>query len=451
MKLAVVRIVLAVGILGLGAGSIKVLSSMKKPPARKVEEPPALPVRVIEVKAREASVTLVGLGSARVGDVLSVTPEVGGKVVEVSPLLETGRRVPKGTVLFRIDREAFDLASKRAATDLERQKIALERLRRSKKQDEERLALAKKSETLAKRNFERTRDLLEKHDVGNLTAVEGAEASWVMRQEQRKAQENAVALYPDRIRETGKLISLAGIAVESAALNLAKTEVVAPFSGRVLRVAVEKDAVVAPGMEAVRLADDRRLEIVASLDGADVARWFPFAETGPSGGEEGNWWFAKPDGEVEVRVRWVEMAEAGHWAGRIDRIERYDPQTRTVSVVVVVDSPKAWRGGDADASPPYRLVEGMFCRVEIPGRSLGTVLVVPSASVDQDGTVFAAREGRLARVRVDEVVRREEAWTFVRGGLVAGDLVLTSKAHHLVEGTKVSPVFPERAGKESAR
>ncbi|MHC4599594.1 MAG: efflux RND transporter periplasmic adaptor subunit [Planctomycetota bacterium] len=451
MKLVVVRIVFAVGILGLGAGSLKVLSSMKKPPARKEGESPPLPVRVVEVNAREASVTLVGLGTARVGDVLSVIPEVGGRVVEVSPRLETGHRIPRGTVLFRIDREGFELASKRAATDLERQKIALERLKRSKKQDEERLVLAEKSEALAKRNFERARDLLEKHDVGNQTAVEGAEASWVIRQEQRKALENGVALYPDRIRETEKLIALAEIAVESAALNLKKTEVTAPFAGRVVRVAVEKEAVVAPGREAVRLADDRRLEIVAPLDGADVARWFPFSGGGSSGGEEEMWWFAKPDGEVEVRVRWVEMARAGYWAGRIDRIERYDPQTRTVSVVVAVDSPGAWRGDEAGASPPYRLVEGMFCRVEIPGRTLGVVLVAPSASVDQDGTVFAAREGRLQRVRVDEVVRREEGWTFVRGGLKAGDLVLTSKAHHLVAGTKVKPVLPDAPVKEGAR
>ncbi|MHC4780887.1 MAG: hypothetical protein ACYTFG_20135, partial [Planctomycetota bacterium] len=151
MKLMIIRIVLVVAILGMGGGAMKGLMSQKKAPEKKDTAPPALPVEVVKAVEKEASVTLVGLGSARAPDVLSVVPEVGGKVVEVSERLEAGRLVPAGEVLFRIDPELFDLAVKRAEREQERVKLSLEVLRQSKEQDTGRLALARKSEALARK------------------------------------------------------------------------------------------------------------------------------------------------------------------------------------------------------------------------------------------------------------------------------------------------------------
>jgi multidrug efflux pump subunit AcrA (membrane-fusion protein) len=284
--------------------------------------------------------------------------------------------------------------------------------------------------------------------------VEGAEAGWVARQDQRVALENAIALYPIRIQEAEKMASAAELTVKTARLNLERTTVEAPFTGRVIRVAVEKGSVVGPGMEVARIAKGGALEVAVPIDGAECARWFPFADRSvkPSVRDSDPWWFSNPDPGVEARVRWIEMGDPGYWVGRLDRIERFDPRTRTAVIVVVLGSVDAWRGLEPGMEdPPYRLVEGMFCRVEIPGCSMGLVLAVPSASVDQDGSIFVSREGRLAKIRVDRVVRREESWTYVTGGLTVGDEVLTTRAHHLVEGTRIAEVRRTGSVKEGGR
>ncbi|MHC5081181.1 MAG: efflux RND transporter periplasmic adaptor subunit [Planctomycetota bacterium] len=450
MKLALVRIGLAVVVVALGAVMAKVLIDLKSTAESAEPETPPVLVRAVRVSPRDVQVRLTGYGTARVPDVLVVVPEVSGRLVEVSSLLEAGRRVPRGTVLFAIDAKPFELALRRAETERGRLKHSLALLKLSRDKDKERLPLAKKAEDLAKRAFERTRDLFEKDVVGTVASVAAAEAGWVQRRDQRQALENALALYPTRILEAETGLQAAEIQIESARWNLQKTSVTAPFSARVLRAVAEVGAVVSPPMEIARLADDSRLEIPVPLDGAQCAKWFPFLKKSQDSGDRERipWWFSRPDPAVEIPIRWVDAPDPGYWAGRLDRIERFDPQTRTAHIVVSVESPPRWKGAGPTPSP---LVEGMFCKVEIPGRVAFGVFTVPSVSVDQDGTVFVAREGRLKKVRVTEVVRREQERTLVQGGLQAGDTVLTSRTLHLVEGTALQVVLESSEGEEARR
>jgi multidrug efflux pump subunit AcrA (membrane-fusion protein) len=72
------------------------------------------------------------------------------------------------------------------------------------------------------------------------------------------------------------------------------------------------------------------------------------------------------------------------------------------------------------------LVEGMFCSVKIPGRSLNNVFRLPRQAVSFENTVYLAVDNRLKTVPV-KVARMEAENAYVNDGLNAGDMVVTTR------------------------
>ncbi len=72
------------------------------------------------------------------------------------------------------------------------------------------------------------------------------------------------------------------------------------------------------------------------------------------------------------------------------------------------------------------LVEGMFCSVKIPGRTLNNVFRLPRQAVSFENTVHLAIDNRLKTVPV-KVARMEGENVYVYGGLNADDMVVTTR------------------------
>ncbi|MCI5132449.1 MAG: hypothetical protein D3904_13275, partial [Candidatus Electrothrix sp. EH2] len=102
---------------------------------------------------------------------------------------------------------------------------------------------------------------------------------------------------------------------------------------------------------------------------------------------------------------------------------RFDPQTRTLIVAVRLQ---------AETKPPVPLVQGMFCQVDITGRSLENVFALPRTAVSFEQTVYVVRENRL-HTRQVEVARIEENTTFIRKGLQEGEQVIITRLENPLE------------------
>jgi hypothetical protein len=72
------------------------------------------------------------------------------------------------------------------------------------------------------------------------------------------------------------------------------------------------------------------------------------------------------------------------------------------------------------------LVEGMFCSVKIPGRTLHNVFRLPRHAVSFENTVYIAVDNRLKTVRVN-VARVDGENAYVAGGINIGDMVVTTR------------------------
>ncbi|MDH3955929.1 MAG: hypothetical protein OET81_04500, partial [Desulfobacteraceae bacterium] len=114
----------------------------------------------------------------------------------------------------------------------------------------------------------------------------------------------------------------------------------------------------------------------------------------------------------------------------LHRIIKFDQQTRTLIVAVRLDTETALK--KSPRSMP--LVEGMFCSVQIAGRTLYNVFRLPRQAVSFENTVHITVKDRLKTVQVN-VVRVDGENAYVAGGIKTGDMVVTTRLIDPLENT----------------
>jgi cobalt-zinc-cadmium efflux system membrane fusion protein len=176
----------------------------------------------------------------------------------------------------------------------------------------------------------------------------------------------------------------------------------APISGILADVNVSPGEIVEPGRRAFLIVDPAELWVEAKVYEADLARMTPGASANVS----------------------VDAWPGQGFPGSLMALgEVIDPETRTVKAIFKVDNPLVDGGGGR------RLKLGMFAHVQIGAGESTDVLVVPqSAILDVDGrhVVFVHLQPELFERREVALGRRDGNRVEVRGGVVAGDRVVTS-------------------------
>jgi len=329
-------------------------------------------------------------------------PQVSGPVVWVSPALASGGFFEEGEPLIRIDPADYAVALESTRAAVARSESEYER---AQKELERQKRLAVQSVASASRY----------DDAVNTERIAAA-----------------------ALRE-------ARAARERAERDLERTEIQAPYAGRVREEKVDVGQFITRGSPVGR---------IYAVDYAEVRLPIPDAELGFMDlpmlyrGE------TPEDGGTPVRLR-ARFAGSEHtWTGRIVRTEgEIDARSRMVNVVARVEDPYGRSGGPARGEdgtavavslrrrPP--LAVGLFVEAEIQGRRVdGTVTLPRSALRDGDNVLVVDREGRI-RFRDVTVLRREGEQVVVGGGLAAGENVVVSPLAAAVDGMKVTIAHDE--------
>jgi len=386
-----------VAILAVGVGGFVALQVLKPKPAVRAPAKQLPLVRTAPIDVREGSLTVVGHGLARARTEIVLAPEVAGKVSYVSPNLVIGGAFRAGETLVRLDQEPFNaaLAQARAERESARASLALAE------------QLLKRTDELIAQGFQtaQTRD----ERVANRDLA-------------RAALERAEAV------------------VRSRSVDLARSELRAPFAGRVLSKNVDVGGSVQAGRELARLFADDVLEVPVSLTDRDVAL---LADP---------WRSNSGDSTATVTVE--HGGTRYRWPARLDRIEAaLDPATRTLNVVVRVDRPLA-PGTPLDSNgkgvaPP--LLIGMYARVEIAGRDVGRYAVLPRQAL-RDGDVLWLLDdaGKLDIVAV-RVLQESADTVAVKGDAIGpGARVIVSDLKVVTQGMAVRAVDEARERSQPA-
>jgi len=392
-KRIVFRVVICVLIIFFGILGMKVLGSLKKPPAEVETEEIALQVEALRVEKNDYPVSITGYGEVRALNIVPIAPEVPGKIVEIHPRLEIGEIIPEGETLFKIDSRDYMIAVKSGR---------------------ERLNFLKKNRDLAKKGYERVKRLFQENSVGTEAGVDMAEKAML---------------------STDDLIVQVEQALEVAGINLERCLVRTQFNGRVSHVSLERGQFVSPGQNVLTLVDDSTLEIHLPIDSRDARGWLLFENKNP----QKNDWFASLK-KMPCSIRWTEGDKENTWQGILHRIVKFNQKTRTLTVAVQVQ-PEIEDRKETEALP---IVEGMFCIVKIPGKMMNNVIRLPRSAVSFENTVYAAVNNRLKTVPV-KVVRMEGEYIYISEGLEGGDTVLTTRLIDPLENTLLKIIYTNDA------
>ncbi len=428
-----VRIFLCVALIVLGILVRLGLGALREPPRPADIPPPQLKVEVEAVCPGSAPITIHGYGEVKALDSLVLTPKVAGEVVHVHPDLEVGNVIPEGDLLYRIDQRDYLAGKRQAKAQVDRLGVTINLLKRQYEQSRTRLRPVERARDIALEEFERDVRLFEEQDIGSQSMVNLSEINYRQAQDTFEQLEQAIDLFPLRIQEAEIGLEAAEAALEMALLSFERTEEYAPFDARIQHKQIEVGQPVAPGAVVLMLANDSVLELSVPIDSRDARRWLPFST--PDDSPSPNWF--RTVEPVECTVTWTEDPQNYEWQGTLHRVVRFDPMTRTVTVAVRIDN-----DAKVNRENGLPLVEGMFCSVTIPGRTLHDVYRLPRWTVSFDGYAYIADGDRLRR-RAVNVVRTQGEETYVDEGLSPGDIVVMTRLVDPLPGILLEYEMPE--------
>ncbi len=314
----------------------------------------------------------------------AVVPEVSGRVVWVSPALVSGGFFEEAEPLLRIERRGYEMAVARAKAGV------------SRAQSEVEFA----SDELARQQGLSARNV----------------ASPAQLSQARRSDGVAKANLTD-----------AKVALEQAEWDLQRTEIRAPYRGRVREERVDVGQVVSPGGSIATIYAIDYAEI--RLPVADHQLAYLTLPGHPSAAET-----ELPTVHLRARVAGKEHT----WLGTVVRTEgEIDPKSRMVHVIARVEDPYAVAPGNQNNAP---LVVGLFVQAEIEGPMAENVIVVPRYAMrDENHILVVDREDRL-RVREVEILRIDGEDVLIRGSLGPGERLCVSRVQVVIEGMRVVPV-----------
>ncbi len=380
-------LIITAGVLFGGFAVIAIMGSLR--PKIEAAAPITIAPTVFYTVAQESSVTLdvYTQGEVRPRTDITLTPQISGKIVRMSKKFVNGGAFNKDDLLIKIEDDDYRLAVTSAHA-----RVA---------QSEEALRREEAESTLALRDWE---DLGEQGDPSDLT---------LRLPQLAQARANYAASKADH---------------RSAELNLDRTNIRAPFQGRVRSRVAGEGQFVSPGAELGTIFSTDTAEIRLSLTDADLAKLglpIDFVESD-----------ANPGPVVTLTAT---IASREHqWLGRIARGEgTINPTTRQTTAIAVVDDPY---GTGSDHGTP--LAMGLFVAAQIRGKPIESAIVLPSSALHgRDILYVIANEDKLEERKVEVVASTRDTITVING-VLAGERVVTSPLRGAGEGDEVTPSLP---------
>lgn len=434
----ILKALLCVAVLAVGWKITTFLIAQRKPPPQAELHERAVRVQVQTARFEDVPVTITGFGEVRARDVMKIAPGIAGQVVAIHPRLETGEIILAGEIMFKIDPRDYQARLDEAKAAVQQLDANTKRLKKQHAIDKDRLKTYDRSRELAKADFERVRKLSARDSIESQSVVDTREMAYNTAEDQYAQLAQSIDLFPLRLLEAESNLASANATLGKAEADMERTVVTARIDVRVKDTSIELYQYLSPTDVVVTLADDSVLEISVPINSREARKWLRFDQNTSSSTRA---WFNALV-RVPVEVAWTEAPDEHIWHGTVHRVERFDEQTRTLTAIVRVEG--------ADAVSPKRgnmpLVEGMFCRVKIPGETATRVVKLPAEAVafDREATGYqtvyvAMRNEETGEVRLKSKPVKEShvagEYIYISEGLEEGDLVVTTRLINPLENT----------------
>ena len=348
-----------------------------------VEEAPAPDVVVEILTPKDFQVQISSNGTTTPLTQTVLTAEVGGEVIYRSKKFSEGSSVIEGEILAKIDDTDLQLQYKNALLQLANAEVQYS------------LQLAEAD--VAKEAWEKMGD--------------GVASDLTLKKPQLK---QAVAL-----------LEVAKAQVSSAEKKLNKTEIVAPYAGRIQNVNIDLGTTIIPGQPVGAIYTSSEIEITLAVKDNDLQ----FLSI-PMDGRK-----LDPSEQALVEIRSFYKGKNQTWIGRLERVDGViDPVTRMINLIAVFKN-------DFIETDKPNLPIGLFVEAQIDGIILKDVFSIPVNTLSENNEVYIVNNENELVLRKLSLLKKYSDFVIVKDGLKAGERVVISKLSSASNGIKVNPVY----------
>ena len=348
-----------------------------------VEESPAPDVIVEILTPKDFQVKIISSGTTTPLTQTILNAEVGGEVIYRSKKFSEGSSVIEGEILAKID-----------DTDLQLQyKNALLQLANAEVQYSLQLAEAE----VAKEAWEKMGD--------------GIASDLMLKKPQLKQAE--------------ALLEVAKAQVSSAEKKLNKTEIVAPYAGRIQNVNIDLGTTIIPGQPVGAMYTSSEIEITLAIKDNDLQ----FLSI-PMDGRK-----LDSSEQALVQIESFYKGKIQSWQGKLERVDGViDPVTRMINLIAVFEN-------DFIETNQSNLPIGLFVEAKIDGIKLNDVFQIPVTAISENNVVYIVDNNNELELRELSILKKYSDFVIVKEGIRAGERIVTSKLSTASNGIKVNPVY----------
>ena len=381
-----------------------------KPSARKWGggPPSSVGVETVQLEASNYPVWIKSYGSAEPLTRTQLVSEVSGRVIEVANNIRAGLSFKKGDILLTIDPRDYQIE-----VDVAKSTVAD--------------AWVKYKEELAQA------DVAER----DWNATPGSEGG------------RDLALRKPQVAAALASFDASKARLAKAELNLERTEVKAPFDGKILKQMVDLGQVLNPSQTIAEIYSTDFIEVRLPVKAQDLAhiKLPDYSQT------QGNTPEKNQDHLPAVLFEGELGGKTFTWEGKLVRSEgAFDSSTRMLYVVAKLDNPFV----RSPELPALRV--GQFLRAKIEGNQLMDVYAIPRRAVSQSNMIAVANNGLLQKRLITPL------WTDAQSVVISASsdindntaainsseqLILTPTAN-LAAGTRVKSLNDEQASMAAA-
>ena len=359
---------------------------LNNPPAVDRRTPPSGPQMQVEVMTLQKTpyqVNLQSYGTVQPRTQSMLIAQVGGEITSINASLRDGGFFEKGEELLRIDSRDYQADVKIAEATLMDTK-----------------------QSLAEQKARAVQALEDWNRLGN----KGDAPDLVLRKPQLLAAE-------------ARVIS-AESSLDKSKLELERTRILAPYSGRVMSRSVDLGQVVNNNSPLAEVYATDYVEIRLPLRNRDLS-YIDLPEDYRYENEN------KVEGPL-VTI-YSSLAESSSWQGRVVRTESaIDDNARQLHVVAQIDDPF---GIQARGKTPLKI--GQYVTAELSGRYLEDALVIPNRAIYQGSYVYVVINNLLQRRDIN-IAWQNQHDAIIDKGIEEGEQLVLTSLGQVTSGVPVS-------------
>ncbi len=373
-------LVISVLILAAGAAVTGIIFSTE-PTAKKTgaTKETAMLVDVTTVQRGDFRPTIQVMGTVRPSQDITLSPRVGGQIIDRSPSFTPGGYVDKGDTLLQIDPADYRNLLEQRESELRQAKADLN--------------IEQGRQQVARQEYKLIGDTL-------------------------PAPNEALVLRKPQLESARSKVESARAAVEQARLQLQRTTIEAPFDAHILSRNANIGSQVAPGDDLGRLVGLEHYWVEATVPLSHLP-WLSFPDQSNERGSE-----------VRIRNR-TAWEEGKYRTGYLYKlVGTLEDETRMAKVLISVPDPHAYH---ADNSDKPILMIGAFVEAHLQADKLNNVVRLNRDYIRQDETVWVMKEGKL-QVREVDTAFRDARYAYIRTGLKDNEQVVTTNLATVTDG-----------------